>query len=595
MKKRNMTLTVEELAKMSAVEALWECNKDHLDEVAITYRADTNVANLDKVPPITKITYRDLFKNIFKTYNSLKELGVKKGDIVTYASITTPEFIYTVYACLLLGAIFDPLDPRSKPDDLINHFNNEPSKLYFAPEKMFDSTREVYGDLGVKKIITSSFMESLPRVVQIGSKVLDFKNGVKPFRAPDDKMFMSWGKFVAGKKAQIDINKLNNYEIGQYASLAHTTGSTGIPKAILHNHENWNSQLWNISNCGIDFERGQTIFNVTAPWVDFGLINVIHSWLCNGIRMDLDPTWTPEENVPYYLKYRPDYWLGAPGWIDPLFTDRKYDNTDLSFAKYIITGGAPLFEHKQRLYSGKAKNVFNSDVKIVQGYGMSEITAASHVDLNDNAGFLGYPMPIIRQKVVDPATLEEVAPGCEGELWLSSKYEELSPLAVEYLHNPEQTAKTFVTDKDGVRWVRSGDKVIALEDGLTKWKARYKNILTYNGYNIDCDKLLDAVEAVRGVGKGAIVGAVTQDGNQRPVICIELHDDVPLSDGEYIKEDILKMIREHFIEYYEPLDIVIYPELPMKTMKINYNQIKSDILNEKGEYVKPLTLGLKID
>ena len=135
------------LSNISAFQCLWESCKDHLDEVAITYRADINVEDKNKKVPVNVITYRKLIKNILKTYNSLKNLGVKEGDVISYSSITTPEFIYVMYASILIGAIFDPVDPRNTEEELLKHFENEPSKLYFAPEKMFGATRNIYKDL----------------------------------------------------------------------------------------------------------------------------------------------------------------------------------------------------------------------------------------------------------------------------------------------------------------------------------------------------------------------------------------------------------------------------------------------------------------
>ncbi len=588
-KEKNMKLSVDELANMSALQALWECNKHHLDEIAITIKADTNVLDRTKKTLTTIITYRTLFNNIFKTIDALKRQGVKKGDTVSFASITTPELIYTAYACIGLQATFDPIDPRSKAEELIHHFENEPSKLYFAPEKMFDSTKEVYKDIKVDRIITTSFTESLPRIIQIGSKILEKKQGIKPFENPDERIFSSYKQFIKGAKIQHE--KLP-FDRDQIISYAHTTGSTGLPKAICHTNENWNAQLYSISNSELEFVRGESLFNVTVPWVDFGLINVIHAFLCNGIRMDLDLLWTPEQNVDFYLKYRDNWWLGAPGWIDPLFTDPKYEGSDVSFGKYIITGGAPLFEHKQRLYRNKLKT-FNSSGKIVQGYGLSEGTAAAFIDTHDNAGYIGYPMPGFRIDVKDPVTFESVNPSESGELWLTAAYPQLSPIAMGYLNNEEETKKTFKTDEDGNRWVKTGDKVHCHEDKLTKWESRYKNILTYNGFNIDLDKLLDAVENVPGVNKGAIIGAITADGNQRPLVCIDLAPNIRLNDADYIKEDILNMIKDKFKDYYEPLDIIVYEQLPQKTMKIDYNQLKADNLNEHGEYIKSPNRGIR--
>ncbi len=594
MEELNMKLSIDELSEMSAFKALWECNKDHLDEVAITIKADTNVEDPNKKPLVTVITYRTLFKNILKTYDSLKRKGVKRGDTVTYASITTPEFIYTMYAANLLQAIFDPIDPRSNGDELVEHFENEPSKIYFAPERMINSTKEVYKDIKVDSIVTTSFTESLPLPVRIGAKVLDRINGVKGYNNPDERIFCNFNEFMAGSKIERGI-KFPKYERDLVASFAHTTGSTGKPKAIIHTNENWNAQLWSISNSKLDFKRGEKLFNVTAPWVDFGIVNVIHTFLCNGIRMDLDPLWTPETTVDFYLKNRDEWWLGAPGWIDPLFTNPKYDNSDVSFGKYIITGGGPLFEHKQRLYVKRLRNDFNSWCIVVQGYGLSEATAAVLIDTENNPGYIGYTMPGFKTVVKDPVTLETLKPEEVGELWIAAKYPNLSPIAKGYLGLPEETAKTFVIDETGEVWVRSGDKTIQKEDGLTKWHSRYKNTLTFNGFNIDLDKLLDYVENVPSVKRGAIIGAVTADGNQRPLVCIELKDDILANNANEIKDDIKEMIKNKLPEYYEPLDIIIYEQLPEKTMKINYTAIKEDLLNENGEYVPSLTLIRKKD
>ena len=584
-------LTVEELSKMSAFQCLWECNKNHLDEVAITFRADVNVKDRNKRVLATKITYNDLFNNIVKTYNSLKNMGVKKGDIITYASITTPELIYTFYASNILGSIMTVIDPRETSENLATHFLEKPSKLYFAPEKFFDNTKKIYKDIDVDKIITMSFTESLPLPVKMAASVLNKKNGVEPFKAPKSDIFTDWKKFSYknDNKPKDFLDNMNHFEKDTVISLSHTTGTTGKPKTILHTNENWNAQYYNITNSDLKFVRGENFLNVTVPWVDFGLINAVHAFLCNGIRLDLDVMWSPETHADFYIKSRPDWCMGAPGWFDPLFTNELYQDEIFNYGRYIITGGAPLFAHKQKLYNDRL--IKDGNCRVIPGYGLSEVTAAAFLDTQNITGTLGYPMPLFEYKIVNPNTLEEVTKGESGELYLRSKYSELSPLAKGYLNNEEETNKNFTVDSEGHRWVRTGDKVhLDLENNSVVWESRYKNILTYNGFNINCDKLLDAVEKVKGVGKAAIIGAITGDGNQRPVICVELPLEYNLDDFEFVKSDILRMINEKFADYYEPLDIVLYDLLPTKTMKINYKQLKLDNLNEFGEYIKSNTL-----
>ena len=77
---------ISEIApKVSMYECMYNNNKEHLDDVAFEYFG-------------RKITYQELFKNIDNTQQALLSLGVKKGDIVTICSITTPEIIYSFYA-----------------------------------------------------------------------------------------------------------------------------------------------------------------------------------------------------------------------------------------------------------------------------------------------------------------------------------------------------------------------------------------------------------------------------------------------------------------------------------------------------------------
>ena len=52
-----------------------------------------------------KITYKQLHKEVSKTANGLKELGIKKGDRVTIYLTMIPELAITMLACARIGAI----------------------------------------------------------------------------------------------------------------------------------------------------------------------------------------------------------------------------------------------------------------------------------------------------------------------------------------------------------------------------------------------------------------------------------------------------------------------------------------------------------
>lgn len=579
----NMPIKIEELSKMNAFEALWRCNKEHLNEIAINYMADVNVSDINKKVLINKITYRELFKNILNTYNSLIENGVKKGDIITYSSISTPELIYTAYACVLLGAIFKPIDIRFNSEELLAQFKQTPSKMFFGAQPFVDRILPIYKDIGVDKIVLLSFEESLPKIVKIASKMQKMKTKTGTVKINNDNIWTDWAHFFLKNYKTNPIIYKQTTSANDVIHLTATTGTTGAPKQLLHSSNNWNAQLYNASYSGLKFIRGEKLFNNTVPWVDFGIVNVIHTFLCNGITIEMDPLWTAEKNAQFIIKNNPEWWLGAPGWLDDLFTNEKYNNFSLSNAKYYITGGAPLFPHKHQEYQKKLNIMSDNKGKIVPGYGFSEATAALSIDLENKVETIGKMWPLVKYEIRDYDTGKVQNVGEPGELWVASNNNNLSQIAVGYLNNDKENNQIFQIDSNGTKWARSGDKVKINEDNTITFISRYKNILTYNGFNINCDKLTEFVLKEDNISNVVVFGCNTNDGNQMPIICIETTY-IDKSVQNNMKNNILEKISKNFPSYYFPKDIVFYEKFPTISMKIDIQTMKKSLLDEFGEY-----------
>ena len=96
-----------EVKNTSMYEMLYEYAINHLNDVAFEYLGKN-------------ITYGNLLNNIDGAANSLKALGVKKGNIIPIMLPNMPEARYLIYACSKMGAIANPIMPTLTSEDLKN-------------------------------------------------------------------------------------------------------------------------------------------------------------------------------------------------------------------------------------------------------------------------------------------------------------------------------------------------------------------------------------------------------------------------------------------------------------------------------------------
>ena len=92
------------LPEMTIYEYMYEENKNHLDDIALNYFGK-------------KTTYDELFKQIEQAAKAMKQIGIKKGDVVTICMPNTPEVPVMFYALNRIGAVVNFVHPLSKQKD----------------------------------------------------------------------------------------------------------------------------------------------------------------------------------------------------------------------------------------------------------------------------------------------------------------------------------------------------------------------------------------------------------------------------------------------------------------------------------------------
>ena len=93
---------------MNVYDLVYEENRKRKDNIAIEYEGKN-------------IRFGDFFDKVDERTDYFKSLGVKPNDIVTMATLSTPNFIYDFYSLGRLGAVSNLIDPRTNIEG-IKHY-----------------------------------------------------------------------------------------------------------------------------------------------------------------------------------------------------------------------------------------------------------------------------------------------------------------------------------------------------------------------------------------------------------------------------------------------------------------------------------------
>jgi len=148
------------------------------------------------------------------------------------------------------------------------------------------------------------------------------------------------------------------------------------------------------------------------------------------------------------------------------------DQYDLSHVHQVMSGAAPCPAELSRALMAKFPKLH-----FRQGYGMSELSPATHVGLYGQTvhGSIGQTMPNIEVRLVDPDTAKDAARGEPGEIWIRG------PNVMKgYRNNVKATQDTI--DPEG--WLHTGDIAIVDENENFFIVDRLKELIKYKGFQV---------------------------------------------------------------------------------------------------------------
>ena len=427
--------------------ALVELNPSVADTRKTTWKEFDLVQQVSTQPYRREITWSVFDEKANRVANMLLSRGVKKGDRVAILMFNCLEWLPIYFGILKTGAIAVPFNFRFDAKEIKYCADlAEVQVLFFGPQFI-------------------GRLESIAEDICKGRLMIYVGDACPTFAE-------SYRELVADCSSQQPLILLDDDDD---AAIYYSSGTTGFPKAILHNHESLMQaaqmeQKHHLTDRNDCFLCIPPLYHTGAKFHWMGS-------LCAGSKAVLLTGTTPEIILEAVSKeHCTIVWLLVP-WAQEILAaldrgDVKLEDYELDQWRLMHIGAQPV----PRSLIKRWKEYFPHHLYDTN-YGLSESTGPGCVHLGveniHKVGAIGVPGYRWKCKIVNDMG-KEVEQGEVGELYVKGP-----GVMTCYYNDPAATAETLVNG-----WLRTGDMAMQDEDGFYFLVDRKKDVIISGGENI---------------------------------------------------------------------------------------------------------------
>ncbi len=514
--------------------ALVEINPSEERDKAITWREASLIEQaLPDAPYRRELSWKDFDRRANRFANLLLSRSLERGTKVGILLMNCLEWLPIYFGILKAGCVAVPLNFRYSSDE-----------IKYCLE-LADVEVLVFGPEFVGRL--DPIVDSLSQVKQ-----MFFVGRSKPAYAEDCCKLMGYCSSSAPPVA---------LEETDYAAIYFSSGTTGFPKAILHNH------CALINSCRTEQKHhGQTredvflcippLYHTGAKMHWFGsLISGSKAVLLRGVKPEWILRAITEEKCTIV-------WLLVP-WAQDLLDAIDAGKVDLN--SYLLDqwrlmhiGAQPvppsLIHRWKKIFPHHAYDT---------NYGLSESIGPGCVHLGveniHKVGAIGKPGYLWQARIVNDKG-QDVAQGDIGELIVNGP-----GVMLCYYKNPEATAEIL---KNG--WLYTGDMARMDEDGFIYLVDRKKDVVISGGENLYPVQIEDFLRKCDKIKDVAVIGLPDPRLGEIAAAIIEVKEDVTCTE-----EEINQFCKE--LPRYKRPRKVIFDKVPRNPT----GKIEKPVLREK--------------
>jgi acyl-CoA synthetase (AMP-forming)/AMP-acid ligase II len=480
-----------------------------------------------------RVSWEAQYRAIAALADSLRKLGIGKGDRVAIAMVNLPEWPVAFFAATALGAIAVPLNAWWTGAELEYGLADSGAKLLIAD--------------GARWARIEPHRSALPA---LGRVLVSRSAGPTDGCTRLEDLIGAAGDWAALPDAELPEIPIAPDDA---ATILYTSGTTGRPKGALGTHRNLTTNILSVgySNARAALRRGEappepqpkTALMVIPLFHCTALSAMLMGTMVAGHTIVFMRKWDPLEAMALIERERVQITGGVPTIAWQLLEHPERARFDLSSLEQISYGGAPAAPELVR----RIWEVFGALPG--NGWGMTETTATvtSHVgeDYLNRPDSAGPPVPIADLKIMSADGMRELPVGEVGELWARG------PQIVQgYWNRPVATAETFIQG-----WVRTGDLARLDEEGFLYIVDRAKDMVIRGGENIYSIEVENVLFDHPAVTDAALIGLPHRTLGEEPAAVVQL------APGATATEEELKTwVRERLAIFKTPVRIAFLPD-----------------------------------
>lgn len=461
------------------------------------------------------MTWADLRRRVAALAGALSGRGVGFGDRVMILMLNRTEFVESVLAANMIGAIAVPLNFRLTPteiavlvEDCVAHVMLTEAAL--APVAI--GVRNIQALLSVIVVAGGSSQDSVFGYEDLLNEAGDVH---EPVDIPNDSP----------------------------ALIMYTSGTTGRPKGAVLTHANLTGQAMTAlytSGANINSDVGF----VGVPLFHIAGIGNMLTGLLLGLPTVIYPlgAFDPGQLLDVLEAEKVTGIFLVPAQWQAVCTEQQARPRDLRL-RVLSWGAAPAPDALLRQMSATFP-----ETQILAAFGQTEMSPVTCMLLGEDAiakrGSVGRVIPTVAARVVDQ-NMNDVPVGEVGEIVYRAP-----TLMSCYWNNPEATAEAFAGG-----WFHSGDLVRMDSDGYVWVVDRKKDMIISGGENIYCAELENVLASHPDIAEVAVIGRADEKWGEVPIaVAAVTNDDLRIEDlGEFLTDRLARYKHPKALEIVDAL------------------------------------------